>query len=268
MKLFRGRLLLPLVVSCLGIALLVTLVGFAHYRTAAAAGAYATNATGYDVSYPQCSSALPPAPFGFGIVGTTGGRAFTANSCLAREYGWAAGGTAETPSLYMNLNYPVGSTASHGKTGPAGSCAKSNTACYAYNYGYNAASYAVSLATSDGASSAMWWLDIETGNSWSKTTALNDDVIEGAVDYLQQQAGATVGIYSTAGMWASIAGATFQPGTIPLPGTSTHVGTPVVANWVPGGSSTSCAGVAPLYPGGSVWLAQYSSSPYDADYSC
>lgn len=249
-----------------GIALVVLvgvlgLGGLGRTASASGYGYYTSGSTGYDISYPQCSSSSLPTGF-FGIIGTTGGRAFTANSCLASEYAWAQSGTTTAPSLYMNLNYPVGSTASAGQTGPSGSCARSNKACYAYNYGYNAAAYAFAR----GASSTMWWLDIETGNSWSKTQSLNDDVIEGAVDYIQQH-GATAGIYSTASMWTTIAGKSFQPGTMPVPG-GVQVGTFVAANWVPGGSSSSCTGVAPLYTNGQVWLAQYNSSPYDADYAC
>lgn len=235
--------------------------GFSRTVSAASTSSYTSGTIGYDISYPQCSSSSLPTG-SFGVVGTTGGRAFTANSCLASEYSWAQNGTTTAPSLYMNLNAPVGSTASNGQHGPAGTCAKSNKACYSYNYGYNAAAYAFA----QGASSTMWWLDIETGNSWSKTQSLNDDVIEGAVDYIQQH-GATAGVYSTALMWTTIAGKSFQPGTIPVPG-GAQVGTFVAANWVPGGSSSSCAGIAPLYANGQVWLAQYSSSPFDADYAC
>src|SRR5260221_2701800 len=38
--------------------------------------------TGYDVSYPQCSSILPSSPQ-FGVVGVNGGKPYSANSCLA-----------------------------------------------------------------------------------------------------------------------------------------------------------------------------------------
>lgn len=256
--------------SLVGITLLsvVILLGFGwlggggHRAAAATADYYASGTSGYDISYPQCSNpAAWPSGGSFRIVGATGGRAFTANACLASEFSWATSITAPAASLYMNLNYAVGSTASEGQSGPAGTCAKSNKACMAYNYGYNAAGYAFGR----GASSTMWWLDIETGNSWSQTQSLNDDVIEGAVDYIQRH-GATAGIYSTAAMWKTIAGSTYQPGTVMLPGTPTDA--QVVANWVPGGSANSCVGISPLYTGGQVWLAQYATSPADADYAC
>ncbi len=191
-------------------------LGFPPIAAAASFGYYTSGTTGYDISYPQCSSSSLPTG-AFGVIGATGGRAFTANSCLASEYSWVQNGTTTAPSLYMNLNYPAGSTASEGNSGPAGTCAKSNKACFAYNYGYNAAAYAFAR----GASSTMWWLDIETGNSWSKTQSLNDDVIEGATDYIQQH-GATAGVYSTAYMWKTIAGSSFRPGMIPIPTLGGH----------------------------------------------
>jgi hypothetical protein len=262
----RRRLLL--LGSLAGVAL-VALVGFTYFgHNASASSYYGSGTSGYDISYPQCSTASTSWPVAaFGIVGATGGRAFTSNSCLGTEFAWAGSGTpGAAPSLYMNLNYPVGSTASNGKTGPAGTCSKSNSVCYAYNYGYNAASYAFGL----GASSTMWWLDIETGNSWSKTNSLNDQVIEGAVDYIQTH-GATAGVYSTASMWRTIAGSSFVPGATPGPGglTSPLV---VAANWVPGSSSLCGNAGAALYSSGAVWLAQstvqVNGATYDADYAC
>jgi hypothetical protein len=230
-------------------------------RSLAPSKYYTRQTTGYDISFPQCASRSLPTG-SFGIVGATGGRAFTANSCLASEYRWAQVGTRVAPSLYMNLNYPSGTTASQGHSGPAGTCTGTDMACQAYNYGYNAAAYAFN----QGITFTMWWIDIETENSWSDLPSLNDEVIEGAVDFIQGH-GATAGIYSTPSMWSSIAGKTFQPGTIPIPG-GKRVGVPVVANWVPGGSDSSCAGASTLYPNGKVWLVQYASSPYDADYAC
>jgi hypothetical protein len=73
---------------------------------------YTGGTTGNDISYPQCSTSSYPQN-SFGIVGVAGGRAFTDNSCLSSEYAWAH--ALSTPaSLYMNLNSPIGSTASNG----------------------------------------------------------------------------------------------------------------------------------------------------------
>jgi hypothetical protein len=59
--------------------------------------------SGFDVSYPQCGK---PDPTGnFGIVGVTGGKAFTNNACFVAEYNGVLPGQA---SIYMNLNAAVG----------------------------------------------------------------------------------------------------------------------------------------------------------------
>lgn len=246
--------------AALGIAALTVVAGVASLaffwqRPAAhAAGLYTTGAQGYDISWPQCGGAYPAAPYGYGIVGVTDGRAFSLNPCLASEYAWAQSETGAGPlGLYMNLNYPAGTTAVMGQSGPYGSC-KKNSACYTENYGWNAAQYAF---TQNGAASpltaSMWWLDIETGNSWSKTTSLNADVIQGSIAYGQSK-GVTIGVYSTPTQWRAIAG--------------TY--TPSVPNWTAGASASNPSAICatPLYSGGVVWLTQYVSGGFDVDYAC
>lgn len=223
-------------------------------HAAYATGPYTAGAQGYDISWPQCGGMYPSTPYAFGIVGVTDGRSFTLNPCLVSEYLWAQSATAPSQlSLYMNLNYPAGTTASEGKSGPYGIC-KKGSACSAENYGWNAAQYAFTQNNAKiPLSASTWWLDIETGNSWSHNTALNADVIIGAIAYLQAQA-VTVGVYSTPDQWQTIAGSY----------------APTVPNWVAGASVSSpsdlCA--SSLYTGGSVWLTQYVSGNYDEDYSC
>jgi hypothetical protein len=234
----------------------------------AAAGTYPSGAIGYDVSYPQCGG-LPASPGSFAVVGVTGGRAFSQNSCLAGEFAWAAKASTP-PTLYTNLNYAVGSTAGNGSSGPYGANCKRNTACFAQNYGWNAAHAAYTYASGQGATAAVWWLDIETANSWSSNAALNQATIQGAIACLAgtgpggasctgaAPSGITVGIYSTPGMWHTITGG-WYPG--------------VVANWVAGASSQAaaasyCGSGTPLYSGGAVWLVQYPVGNYDGDYAC
>ena len=253
----RKLLLVPLRPGPLLLALLVALAALsspAISHRAFAAGAYTGGAHGYDVSWPQCSAPLPAQPYDFGIAGVTGGRAFRNNICLAAEYAWASRAPG-SPTLYMNLNYPAGTTGGNGMTGPAGNCSKRDKACQAYNYGYNAAKDAYLYAASQGASGAVWWLDIETGNTWSKTTDLNARVIQGAIDYLRPNA--TVGIYSTRYQWGQIAGG-FSPG---LP------------TWIAGASNLSgaqnlCLNQLAWFAGGSPWLTQYPVNGFTADYAC
>lgn len=141
-------------------------------------------------------------------------------------------------------------------TGPKGNCSKKDKVCQSYNYGYNAAQFSYQYAISQNASSPMWWLDIETANSWSAKTSLNDLVIQGAIEFLQGQ-NLTVGIYSTKNQWNAIAGTTYKPG---LP------------NWVAGAPSLSAApsycSSTYAFGGGSVWLVQYPQGNYDGDYVC
>lgn len=202
--------------------------------------------SGYDVSYPNCGATFPTGSFG--IVGVTSGRAFQYNSCFGSEYQWAAS-LGVTPSLYMNLNVPVGSTASNGMTGPYGNCAKKNKACQAHNYGYNAAAGAYAQASQP---ATMWWLDIETGNSWFSNTTLNRDVIDGATRFFTDNS-MQVGIYSTASMWNKITGK-YQNG---LP------------SWVATSATSAPSSCPASFTGGSTYLVQYNNgSGFDADYSC
>ncbi|GAC1449661.1 MAG: hypothetical protein PVSMB4_08000 [Ktedonobacterales bacterium] len=227
------------------LVLAAALVGVLRVAPPAQAfGNYVATTTGYDISWPQCGGAYPASPYGFGIVGITDGRAYTQNPCLASEYQWATHGTASAPSVYMNLNYGTA----------LGSCAHNDKACQAYTYGRGAAQYAVTYATAQSVAVTTWWLDIETGNSWSKDAGLNDQVIQGATGFLRAQ-GLVVGVYSTPYQWGAIAGS-FSPG---LP------------NWTAGASSSDpasyCAS-AHAFGGGTVWLAQYASGSYDGDYAC
>lgn len=217
-----------------------------------AQGIYTGGTTGYDISYPQGNGPYPIAPFSFGVVGVTSGRAFNDNSYLSSQFIWAKQGTTN-PSLYMNLNAPIGSTV-NGNTSTPKTCKKGDKICQAYNYGYNAAAHSYIYALSKGASSSMWWLDIETGNSWSSSKSVNAATIQGTIDYLANQ-GITTGIYSTASMWNTIAGSAF---TTPVP------------NWVAGGTvatySSLCSQAFSV--GGTVYLTQYPFNGFDGDYAC
>ncbi len=253
----RGRVRRPAAILLL--VALLTVLGFS--RSALAAGVYTAGTNGYDFSSPQCSLTLPGGPYAFGIVGVDNGRAFRHNSCLANEFGsvFLASGNA---SLYMNLNYAIGSTGSYGNNGPAGKCSGKDQACQAYNYGYNAAQDAFQYADSQSASSSTWWIDIETYNSWSAKPNLNDQVIQGSIDFFVQK-GLTVGVYSTQSMWNKIMGSAFVPnmrsqGMFP--------------NWVAGGGSQvnapNLCNSQYAFGGGSVWLVQYSNGNFDGDYAC
>ncbi len=219
----------------------------------------ARGSVGHDISYPQCGRGLPAAS-SFGIVGVNGGKPYTANPCLASEYSWAAA-TSGGAAFYMNTADPGARTTSldwYGQRSPDATCRPGREAACAYNFGYNAAATAMSYAqaqTGHGANT-MWWLDVETENSWS-TTDLNANVasIRGSIDFLQRQPGVKVGIYSIRQMWTRIAGNT----VIDLP------------NWVAGARDLANAQVrcAPAFSatGGPVVLTQFVNG-YDLNYAC
>ena len=228
----------------------------------AASSPYSSGSVGYDVSYPNCSQSINPlasngSTYSLAIVGVTGGRAFTSNGCLSQEFTTAEKATS-TPSLYMNLNAPVGSTASEANKGPK-SCKRNDKVCMSYNYGYQAALSAQSYATNQGATSSSWWLDIETGNSWSTNQSANFAVIQGAVAALTNNGTNTVnvGVYSTPSMWNKITGSSGAASPLPV--------------WTaPGAKSLSDAAnyCSASFTSGPVWLVQYSGGSYDEDYAC
>jgi hypothetical protein len=239
---------------------------------------YKTSNLGFDYSYN--APLFPPSNFGFGLVGVTGGKSYTQNPRITQELTWAKFGAGAPPTLYMNLNAPYGSAANlPANTAGPESCAATSTPsapagggppvyeptpCAGYNYGYNAAAYAYAYAKSAGAAAPLWWLDIEDANSWSEDQAVNDQTIQGAIDYLNKQ-GVRVGIYSIAAMWDDIAGASFAPAQS-LNGQA--VSTPT---WVAIGIQTqigaanSCVKLPSFIPGSPIWLIQYEASATAVD---
>lgn len=228
--------------------------------------------TGYDVSYPQCNGALPSAPL-FGVVGVNDGIVYSANPCLAAEYTWAESSSATTTpkvSFYANTADP-GPTSSHWPTGqttprPCTSPATLTTAC-SYDYGWNAAADSFAdvarVAGAANATSAPWWLDIETANSWTSDTANNIADVQGALDYLttpvtQGGAGVTggAGIYTNSSSWQTITGSTSMFSSD--------------SSWVPGATNLAAAkaNCSASVTGGPVRLSQYPSGGFDADFAC
>jgi hypothetical protein len=214
-----------------------------------AANSYPSGSTGYDISWPQCGGAYPP-PARVAVVGVNSGFAFSTNTCLASESSWGG----QNLSLYINLNAPQGSNSSEWSSGPAGNCATTDISCEFYNWGWHAALSSVATAATDSVTTAMWWLDVETGNYWTTNTAANDRVIEGALAALRSQ-GLTVSIYSTNYQWGQIAG-NYVPGVPVWYPTGTATTTPTA--WC---STTSFAG-------GPVSLVQEAAGRFDGDYSC
>lgn len=237
------------VVAVVGLSLLM--VPAMH---TAAAGIYTSGNTGYDFSWPQCDGAYPIfSAYPLGVVGVTSGHAFRNNPCFASEYAVATR-SLSPESVYLNLNEDIGMTALYGDTGPYGTC-REGERCHALNYGYNAASSAYTYAAQVKTFVAtMWWLDIETENSWSETDlSRNRAVIEGALRYLNEERHFSVGIYSTPAMWEEITGS-WQNG---LPA------------WIGGGTkATAKTRYGSGFTGGPVYLVQYADGDYDGNYAC
>jgi hypothetical protein len=231
-------------------------------QNALAYGMFTAGQTGYDISFPQGNISSLPSTYDFLVIGVTDGRAYTDNPYLASQKSLAYA-YGKPLSLYMNLNAPIGSTV-NGNTSTPKACAKNDKVCQAYNYGYNAAAHSYSYALGNGATSSMWWLDIEKGNSWSATKAINDATIQGATDSLNAT-GAIVGIYSTQSMWNTIAGSSFV-----LAQTTTDV-TP---NWIAATASltdaqNACSQTSRIITAkGQAWLTQYVIGGLDHDYAC
>ena len=91
--------------------------------------------------------------------------------------------------------------------------------------------------------SHVWWIDVETANTWSSSQSLNVAVIQGALTYLKQHTSKAVGVYSTGYQWGVITG-------------GVHLGAPV---WAAGASSAASApsscgtGFTDVTPSASTW---------------
>ncbi len=272
-------------------AVSLTLISLATPTVLAAAprSASATELVGYDVSYPQCGRSLPTS-FYFGIVGINGGNAATANSCLADQLVWASkartGSNQSKYQAYVNTanpgeviaqitTWPTTSADSNGSipANPYGACNGANDRACSWLYGWNRSIYTEGVfkaaATSKGLNSNtadyVWWLDVETMNTWqsgsNEALIRNTAAIEGFGAYYQTK-GAHLGLYSTAAQWAQITGNNVSP-------SSNLNGLP---NWRPSGASLSNAksncSVAPLTSGGYISLTQYIVKNLDNNHSC
>jgi hypothetical protein len=229
------------------------------------------------VSYPQCGSALP-GKSAFGIVGVNAGKATTFNSCFANELAWAkstSGAVTAQPKaqLYVNTGNPGDVLAQYNVTtwptssvaaDPYGTCSGTYTndeAC-AWQYGYERANADVAqVALTTPPSEYIWWLDVETGNSWTSDPAKNRAALEGMVAAFRAANVVNVGIYSTSAQWSGIAGS--------VPAASSLYS---LNEWRPGARNLSAAqsncSLAPFTGGGKVTITQYVSMNLDYDYSC
>jgi hypothetical protein len=227
---------------------------------------------GNDVSWPQCSGELADDP-AFAIVGVNNGLANTTNPCLHQQLDWAEDVAGETgqPRLALYVN-----TANPGRRGswwpvnneyggkslanPYGTCHGKEDAACAYLYGYAKAFDDAYLRTISDPETYLWWLDVETGNSWSGDRNANRADLEGMTDFFHS-IGARVGIYSSARQWGQIVGEVGSASSLySLP------------SWLAGArtaaDATSMCSAPPLTAGGKVVLTQFVADGFDYDHSC
>lgn len=252
-------------------ALIVTvLASFVASPPAHAESLYDSGSAGFDISFPQCSNVnvinqiVLDIPYEFGIIGVNQGRAFVPSKCLASEIEYVVSQGIPI-SFVINLNAPRGNTApfGSGQIAFADGCAPGDDECAHYSYGWIAAQDAYrntqQTLQSLGISSlpSKWWMDIEVANYWSANPALNDQVIQGAIDFIQQNIeGGEIGIYSTQSTWNAIAGRGYQPG-VPV--------------WQAGAKSAASASrlcMTTSFTGGPIELVQYATRLLDIDFAC
>jgi hypothetical protein len=231
---------------------------------------------GIDISYPQCLRASHvdlPGNIPFAAIGVNGGVASNSNPCFSSEYNSAflLGGTTDQPhaSVYVNTGNPALAAAwwpssDHTQAGttvvnPSGSCENLAGAACAYVYGYSMAQadyrrVRTTLVRVPG----LWWLDVETSNTWQPDVVANAASLSGMVDYFKSKH-LDVGLYSTPYQWNKIAGATQAASDL--------AGLP---SWLAGGSYVGAPADcerSPLTPNGRVAMIQYVMH-LDNDYSC
>jgi hypothetical protein len=233
-------------------ALVVALIVVAHPAEAAASSrptssTYPSGSTGYDVSWPNCSATAPTHP-AFGIVGVTDGTGYSQSPCLAKQAAWFT-----NLSLYVNTGWY--NQSSHINPNSPRVCASGDENCLAYNYGYNAGLYALNYANSQNFRASVWWLDVETGNTWNSDTTQNRNSLQGEYDALLANGVTTVGVYSTTYQWDTITGTWLN--TWPNWGATTVRSA--------GKAATFCKGHQ--FTGGPTYLIQFSGS-LDKDYAC
>ena len=259
--------------------LLVATMSASVFAAKPSGGTTTKTTAGIDVSWPQCGKTLP-GDKAFAIVGVNGGLANNDNPCFAEQLAWAEkslGGTNQPlVSLYVNTTNPgllsaswptsnqykgVDPTVIIAIENPHGTCSGAEDAACAYIYGWSRAYDDVHHRNVPTTATFKWWLDVETGNSWS-TTALNANAasLEGMTAYLQST-GAPVGVYSTNSQWQTIVGR--------VDTTSNLNG---LDSWLAGartvrGAQQNCTN-PPLTPTSKVVLTQYVSNNLDYNYAC
>jgi hypothetical protein len=225
------------------------LIGITLGPPAQAANPYPAGAQGVDLSWPNCNRQQPP-PASFAIIGVNDGHPFSTNPCLPRQYGWYT--NTQPTGLYLNTGYTPRYqhqiTASCSQQTRTLGLAKSQ----AYAIGCSEASSSLQqLQQLHLPTPGVFWLDVETGGTWSDNPQLNVQTLRGMISELNTlQPQAVVGIYSFPPMWRQITGNwdTNLPEWIPRANGDDPCHTP--------------------FSTGPVWLAQGGTRTLDTDQTC
>ena len=234
-----GKLILVCGLVCLGIIVNAS-------STKSLPTDFSTTVT--DISWPNCD--ITRASSHTGIIGVNGGLDFRSNPCLNSE-----SKLFNSYALYLNTGYPGPSYAEKFSYSPL-KCSVSDELCLAYNYGYNAAQFSITYADLQSVHTFVWWLDVETSNSWTNNSLQNRAALTGMVDALKKYTFLpTIGFYSYPGQWNSITGD--WANDFPV--------------WVATGSSSLNEAISfcknENFTDGASWLAQYTTN-LDHNYVC
>jgi hypothetical protein len=207
-----------------------------------------TDTTITDLSWPNCGQTLSES--NVGIIGIDGGLDFHPNPCLYKE-----SKLFNTYAVYLNTGYPGSSYGKKHSSFPL-SCSSTDYTCLAYNYGFDATRYSITYANSNLVHSFMWWLDVETSNSWTNNGVQNRAELTGMIDAIRQYTFLpSIGFYSYPGQWDSI----------------THGWGNDYPVWVDTGTASPKVAVSfcqnENFTGGNTWLSQYTTD-LDHNYIC
>ncbi len=139
-------------------ALVVALLGLAGVLAGASSALATPSPVGYDLSYPQCETALPPSA-SFAILGVNGGLANNPNPCLAQQLTWASAAPGlQRPvlaglSFYLNAadpgngvaDWPSPVAGAATAETPYGPCDGSWSRACAFSYAMQRAAYSYAL---------------------------------------------------------------------------------------------------------------------------
>ena len=171
---------------------------------------------GRDIGWPQCprnvgfrgrnglGQPMPDEGVRFVIVGLTNGRAFTPNPCLDRHLNWVRSHHVYA-AAYAFATYPTrAQLRRYRHSGPYDGSSRLGALG---NAGDAAARYNVRVMQQHGFTTPHVWLDVEPSSSrpWSRRHTWNAAVVKGWVR-AYNDAGYSVGFYSTTSLWGHIAG--------------------------------------------------------------